>query len=105
MEEPPPTRPDPKPVDLPEPESESSAGLWTSIVVFVLLATAFLVFVAQNTDHVDVEWTVWSVGVSLAAVVFGAMLLGSVLTLAGVALWRLRRHRRRRERRRLRGRR
>ena len=77
---------------------ERATGVWTSVAVALLAATAFLVFVAQNTDQVDVEWTVWSVRVSLAAVVFGAMLLGALLALAIGAIWRLRRHRRRRER-------
>jgi len=89
-----------------EERRERALGVWTSVVVLVLAATAFLVFVAQNTDEVAVEWTVWSVGVSLAAVVFGSMLLGAVGALAAVTAWRLRRHRRLREReelRRLRG--
>ena len=89
-----------------EERRERAIGVWTSVVVLVLAATAFLVFVAQNTDEVDVEWTVWSVGVSLAAVVFGSMLLGAVGALAAMTAWRLRRHRRLREReelRRLRG--
>jgi len=89
----------PAPPPPAEPERrERAIGVSASVVVTLLAAAAFLVFVAQNTEQVDVEWTVWSVGVSLAAVVFGAMLLGSALTVALAALWRLRRHRRRRER-------
>lgn len=93
-----------EPVVAEEPPAPAAArrergiGVWTSVVVAVLAAAAFLVFVAQNTDDADVEWTVWAVGVPVAALVFGAMLLGSVLTLALGAIWRLRRHRRRRER-------
>ena len=73
-------------------------GVWFSVVVALLVAAAFLVFVAQNTDGVNVQWTVWDVNVSLAAVVFGAMLLGSALTLALGAIWRIRHRRRLRER-------
>ena len=66
-----------------EPErGYRGTGIWFSVVVALLVAAAFLVFVAQNTDGVNVQWTVWDVDVSLAAVVFGAMLLGSALTLA-----------------------
>jgi uncharacterized integral membrane protein len=76
-----------------------STGVWASVVVFALAAAAFLVFIAQNTEQVSVHWTVWHVEVSLAAVVFGAMLLGSLLTIAVGAIWRYRRRRelRRRE--------
>jgi len=76
-----------------------STGVWASVVVFALAAAAFLVFIAQNTEQVAVHWTAWHVEVSLAAVVFGAMLLGSLLTITVGAVWRFRRRRelRRRE--------
>lgn len=81
-----------------KPREPRELGIWTTVLSAVLVATAFLVFVAQNTDRVHVQWTVWSVDVPLAAVVFGAMLLGSVLTLLVAAIWRIGRRRRRRER-------
>ncbi len=89
----PPGRSEPKP-----PREGRGVGVWASVIGFLAAAAAFLVFVVQNTETVHVDWTVWSVGVSLAAVVFGAMLLGSALTLALGAIWRIRRRRRHRER-------
>jgi len=97
-------RAEPRPEPTPEPKRKErergyrGTGIWFSVVVALLVAAAFLVFVAQNTDSVRVQWTVWDVGVSLAAVVFGAMLLGSALTLAIGAIWRIRHRRRLRER-------
>jgi uncharacterized integral membrane protein len=88
----------PEPTPAAKPPRDRGLGVWTSVANAVLTAAAFLVFVAQNTEDSNVEWTVWSVGVPLAAIVFGAMLLGSVLTLAIGAIWRLRRRRRLRER-------
>jgi uncharacterized integral membrane protein len=96
VERPPESPPEQEPT--PKPPRDRGLGVWTSVAIAVLTAAAFLVFVAQNTEDSNVEWTVWSVGVPLAAIVFGAMLLGSVLTLAIGAIWRLRRRRRLRER-------
>ncbi|HET7044987.1 MAG TPA: hypothetical protein VFI37_09075 [Gaiellaceae bacterium] len=90
--------PEPAPATAGKPPRDRGIGVWTSVAIALLAAAAFLVFVAQNTEDSNVEWTVWSVGVPLAAIVFGAMLLGSVLTLAVGAIWRLRRRRRLRER-------
>ena len=93
VEPPAPAEPEPK-----KPREPHGIGVWATVVAALLVAAAFLVFVAQNTDRVHVQWTAWDVHVSLAAVVFGAMLLGSALTLLSAAIWRVGRRRRLRER-------
>lgn len=72
--------------------------IWATVLIGLAAAIALLVFVAQNTDQVTVEWTVWKVDVSLAAVVFGAMILGAVIALVAGFVWRFQRRRRLRER-------
>ena len=98
----PPPAPQPEqPKEPKKPRESRGVAVWTTVIAALAVAAAFLVFVAQNTDQVHVQWTVWVAHVSLAAVVFGAMLLGSALTLLVGAIWRVRRRRHLRMRREL----
>ena len=88
-----------RPAGGPERPPEESAkgfrgtGIYASLIVGFLVAAALLIFVAQNTESVHLEWLAWSIGVPVAALLLGSVLVGSLLTVIGGLFWRRRRRR------------
>jgi uncharacterized integral membrane protein len=78
-----------------EPQKEyAGTGIIGWLVVGLVLATAAVIFVAQNVDRVDVQWLWWDFQVSVAVIALGGVLLG---VLGAVAIGVIVRRRRRRE--------
>jgi uncharacterized integral membrane protein len=73
-------------------------GVYGAVVLGIVLATAIVVFVAQNTEGVRIQWIVWEASVALASLVLAAMLLGVVLAVIVGWIWRRRQRRIRSER-------
>lgn len=73
-------------------------GIYGSAVFGFLLAVATIIFIAQNTESVTIEWLVWDLSISLAAVVLAAMLLSVLLGIPIGLVWRRRRRRMLKER-------
>jgi uncharacterized integral membrane protein len=68
-------------------------GVYGAVVLGILLAAAIVVFVAQNTEGVRIEWIVWEASIALAALVLAAMLLAVVLSVIVGGIWRRRQRR------------
>jgi uncharacterized integral membrane protein len=93
------TRPEPE--VRPEPKNplrgSRTSGLWAAVVASALVLILLIVFIAQNTEPVDVRFLGWEGQTPLAV----ALLIASVagLLLAAVAgtlrIWQLRRRVRR----------
>lgn len=88
----------PEPAPPPHERVYRGTGVYAAVVAGILLATAIIVFVAQNTAGVDITWIVWDATVALAALVLAAMLLGVVLAVVVGSVWRRRQRRMRTER-------
>ena len=62
--------------------TERNLGLWFRVGLGALVAAAFLAFVFQNTDSVDVNFLGWSVSV-------GQSILMVLCGVAGVVIWEI----------------
>jgi uncharacterized integral membrane protein len=77
-----------------EPQKEyAGTGIIGWLVVGVVLATAAVIYIAQNVDRVDVEWLWWGFQLSVGVIALGGVLLG---VLGAVAIGVIVRRRRRR---------
>ncbi len=76
----------------------AGTGIVSGLVVGLILASAAVIFVAQNGERVGVEWLWTDFRVSLAVIVLGAILLGIVADEAIGIVWRRIRRRRLAER-------
>lgn len=93
------TRPEPE--ARPEPKNplraSRTSGLWVAVVASAVVLILMIIFIAQNTEPVDVQFLGWEGQTPLAV----ALLIASVggLVLAAVAgtlrIWQLRRRVRR----------
>ncbi len=93
--------PRPEPEVRPEPKNplrgSRTSGLWVAVVASAVVLILLIVFIAQNTEPVDVQFLGWQGQTPLAV----ALLIASVggLVLAAVAgtlrIWQLRRRVRR----------
>lgn len=78
-----------------EPQKEyAGTGIIGWLVAGLILATAAVIFIAQNVDRVEVEWLWLDFRVSLAVIALGGVLLG---VLGAVAIGVVVRRRRRQE--------
>lgn len=91
----------PPAADRPEQREYRGTGISIGAVLAALLAIAAIVFIAQNTGSVEMEWTVFDFSWPLAAVIFAALAAGALMAGAAGFVWRHRRRRRLRERREL----
>ena len=95
------TDPRPEPTPRPEPRNplrgSRTSGLWAGVVASAVVLILMIIFIAQNTEPVDVQFLGWEGQTPLAV----ALLIASVggLVLAAVAgtlrIWQLRRRVRR----------
>ena len=76
----------------------AGTGVVTGFVVGLILASAAVIFVAQNGERVGVEWLWTDFRVSLAVIILGAILLGIIADEAIGIVWRRMRRRRLAER-------
>ncbi|MEP9362678.1 LapA family protein [Nocardioides sp. CN2-186] len=86
-----PTSPAPPPQD-PLRHSRTS-GAWTSVVVAAVLLVLLIIFIAQNTDDVDISFLFWE-GTAPLSVALLIATVGGVLITAAVGtmrIWQLRR--------------
>lgn len=87
------------PAEGPRAEREyRGTGISVGAVVAAIVAIAAIIFIAQNTGSVQMEWTVFDFSWPLAAVIFAALAAGAVLAGAAGFVWRHRRRRRLRQR-------
>ena len=70
----------------------AGTGIIGWLVFGLVLATAVVIFVAQNVDRVDVQWLWFDFRVSLAVIALGGVLLGVIAAVVLGLVWR--RHRR-----------
>jgi lipopolysaccharide assembly protein A len=85
----------------PDPLRRSrTSGAWLGVVVFGLALLLLIIFIAQNTQSVDVAFLGWQGGVPLAVAVLVAALAGLLVavTAGSLRIWQLRRRVRRTER-------
>lgn len=60
-----------------------TSGLWIAVVLFGIILVLLIIFIAQNTDPVSIEFLGWSGQAPLAVALLAATVAG--LFLAGVA--------------------
>ncbi len=86
------TRPEPNPL-----RGSRTSGLWFAVVGSAIVLVLLIVFIAQNTDPVDVTFLGWEGETPLAVALLIATVAGLVLaTVAGtLRIWQLRRRVRR----------
>jgi uncharacterized integral membrane protein len=77
---------------------EKGTGVTPTLLLVSALIVALIVFLAQNTETVPVEFLVWDVDAALFVVVLIAMAASAVVTLVVAGVWRRRRRRHRSER-------
>ena len=93
------TRPEPEP--RPEPKNplrgSRTSGLWAAVVASAVVLILLIVFIAQNTEPVDVHFMGWEGQTPLAVALMIASVAGLVLAaVAGtLRIWQLRRRVRR----------
>jgi len=93
------TRPEPE--ARPEPKNplrgSRTSGLWAAVVASAVVLILLIVFIAQNTDPVDVHFMGWEGQTPLAVALMIASVAGLVLAaVAGtLRIWQLRRRVRR----------
>ena len=66
--------------DQAQEKSERNLGFWFRITLGALIAAAFLTFIFQNTDSVDVNFLGWSISL-------GQSILMVLCGVAGVIVW------------------
>lgn len=92
-------RPEPEP--RPEPKNplrgSRTSGLWVAVVASAVVLILLIVFIAQNTEPVDVHFLGWEGQTPLAVALMIASVAGLVLAaVAGtLRIWQLRRRVRR----------
>lgn len=99
--------PDPEP-EVEEPTSPAApqedplrhsrtSGAWTAVVVAAVLLVLLIVFIAQNTDDVDISFLFWEgtapLSVALLIATVGGVLITAVV--GTMRIWQLRRRVRR----------
>lgn len=89
------------PAGPPERREYRGTRIPAGAVVAALLAIAVIIFIAQNTGSVEMEWTVLDFSWPLAAVLLAALVVGAVMAAVVGLLWRHRRRRGLRQRREL----
>ncbi|MDJ0392905.1 LapA family protein [Rhodococcus sp. G-MC3] len=83
-----------EPTGSPTRSTDSRRGGFFSKIALVLalvLVVALVVFVLQNTDPSQVEFIGWNFELAQSIWLLGAALVGSVITLATTAAFRVRR--------------
>jgi uncharacterized integral membrane protein len=81
----------------PERTGYRGTGIYPSVVAGIVVGLALLLFLAQNTDDVSLQWAFWDTTASLSVVVLGAFMLGVAFAVLVGTVWRWRRRRRLRE--------
>jgi uncharacterized integral membrane protein len=93
------TRPEPEPRPQPKNPLRGSrtSGLWVAVVASAVVLILLIVFIAQNTEPVDVHFMGWEGQTPLAVALMIASVAGLVLAaVAGtLRIWQLRRRVRR----------
>lgn len=77
-------------------------GVTAVLIALSLLAVAFIVFLAQNTDSVPLSFLWWELEAPLFVVVLVTLAASAIATLVVAGIWRRRRRRTRTEREELR---
>lgn len=77
--------------------SYRGTGVTMVMIVLSVLAVILIVFLAQNTDSVPIEFLVWDGEAPLFVVVLGSVAAAAFLTLGVSGVWRRRRRRQRTE--------
>lgn len=75
-----PTKPAP-PVDQPSKFTRAGA-LWSALIVGFLILIVLLIFIAQNTDPVDLAFLGWKWSLPKGVAILGAAVGGGLLTVA-----------------------
>lgn len=81
-----------------EPETVNNyrgTGVTPVMIALSLLAVFLIVFLAQNTDSVPIEFLVWDGEAPLFVVVLASVVAAAFLTLGISGVWRRRRRRQR----------
>jgi uncharacterized integral membrane protein len=92
---PPPAEPTSTPTTAPRARTvHTGTGIVPAVIAGVLLALAIVVFVAQNSTRVELEWLWLDFRLSPAALFLGALLIGVVADEIAGLVWRRARRRR-----------
>jgi|SRR6478735_11025763 len=93
-----PTSPPPPTTDPKDPLRRSrTSGAWTSVVIAAVLLVLLIIFIAQNTDDVDITFLFWEgttpLSVALLIATVGGVLITAIV--GTMRIWQLRRRVRR----------
>jgi uncharacterized integral membrane protein len=89
-----PTAPPPAPPQRDDPLRRSrTSGAWTAVVVASVLLILLIVFIAQNTDDVQIAFFGWEGTTPLAVALLIATVSGVIITalIGTLRIWQLRR--------------
>jgi len=77
-----------------------TSGTWLGLVLAAVLLLLLIVFIAQNTQQVEISFFGWNGSAPLAVAVLAAAVTGLLATglVGGLRLWQVRRRVRREER-------
>lgn len=78
----------------PRPSRAHTAGTWLGVIVAVIIAAAFVVFVLQNTDRTVISFLGWHQSLPLSVALLAAAVAG--ILLAAIIAFIRRHHRRHR---------
>ena len=77
--------------------SDKGTGVTAVMIAVGVLAVLFIVFLAQSTERIAVEFLVWETDTPLYVVLLSTMATTALATLAVAGVWRRRRRRYRTE--------
>lgn len=77
----------------PVPQRRSAISIqWTPrLIAFIVLLVLLVIFVAQNSEHVDVSFLIWDFRMRLVWALLGAAVVGALLGWMVPRLWPRRR--------------
>lgn len=76
---------------------QRGTGVTPLMIALGVVAVLFIIFLAQSTEEVAIEFLVWEVDAPLYVVLLVTMAASGFLTLAVAGIWRRRRRRQRAE--------